>query len=211
MSDEPNCFGNYGTKKKCPNCDFAEKCKAKRQQRRNEFSRTIKKSGIRRWFLSFQMALGDLMLSRPDDIVGRQFLLFEAFEKAYGVTKGGLTGLITEKLHKDAVQAEVDLHMYMNAIKTWDKKPGPEELQARVIDPLKVLEKKYGERFKVPLTERPAELLSYILFYIKTELAPQMEFVVDTISCLNMEDTSDTITESDRFKRIDEFTGHKNV
>ncbi|GAF93248.1 unnamed protein product, partial [marine sediment metagenome] len=105
MSDEPKCFGNYGYKKKCLDCiaEIAEGCKAKRQERRDEFSRIIKKSGIRRWFLSFQMALGDLMLSRPDDIVGRQFLLFEAFEKAYGVTCGGLTGLITEKLHKAAV------------------------------------------------------------------------------------------------------------
>jgi len=203
---EPKCLvGNYQEfDSKCQKCTSADVCKDKRQKIRKEFSRIIIKSGVRRWFLAYQQALGDLMLSHPGDIVSRIFFLFEAFEKAYGVTRKGLTGLISEKLHTKAIGAELDLHKYQTAMKNWDNHPNSEEYEIRVKKPLRYLEKKYGANHKVDLTEKPAELLECILLHIKIELVPEMEFIVDNVSSLMMDEESNVLSESDRFKRIDD-------
>jgi len=204
----PECFvGKYQEyKPECLICKFADECKRKRQKIRHELSRIISKSGTRKWLQSSKMARGDLMLSHPNDIVSRLFALFEELEEVYGVTNRGLTGLVDKDLYKKAVQAEVDLHMYNTAMKKWDTSRNDEEYDIEVVSPLRELEKKYGKLFKVDLTQKPAQLLRYMLLYIKIELVPEMKFTIDNVSSLLVSDDSsngEPKPDYSRFRKID--------
>lgn len=212
--DPPECYfhGAYQESKvECSDCKFAERCKKTRQKVRSELAKRIKNSGLLSWFRGFFIALGDHLVSHPEQIEERLIMYFTAYHIAYGATERGLTGLANPEIHKMVVEAEADLNTYLYAMKNWYLSRDEPEYDILVKKPLRKLEKKYSKKLKsVNLDENPTELLNLMIQNISLQFLPEVLSTIAIVTSLLVE-VSNISSEShqESITRFRELSGEK--